>query len=212
MIFSLCAAASMNAGSPCRVALIVRNALIARVALIVRVALIALTWMAAGVASAQTIYKWVDDSGVIHYTESPPGREGGRDSQVRRLSPTDQELARAAQERRKAIWDAEERETQRLQEIDALKEGSLAPVPGETAAAIDIQREVLRAVIPLEWKADPDCFRHQVSDTKRIEAVAGSAATVERWTLDRCGELVNYRVTLTALADGKVQLHVMRDR
>lgn len=177
-----------------------------------RHAAIALALLAPCAALAAAIYKWVDANGEVHYTESPPSQAVKKDSQIRRLSPTDQELARAKQERAKALREAEDREAQRAAEEAALKDGTLAPVPGETGASIDDQREVLRALVPLDWKLNPDCFRHQVTDTKRTEPGAASTATVERWTLDRCGARIDYQVTITPQPDGRMRFSIMAEK
>ncbi|OGA02204.1 MAG: hypothetical protein A3H35_17350 [Betaproteobacteria bacterium RIFCSPLOWO2_02_FULL_62_17] len=177
-----------------------------------RHAAIALALLTSGAAMAGTIYKWVDESGDVHYSESPPSQTMKKDSQIRRLSPTDQELARAKQERLNAQREAKDREARRAAEEAALKDGTLAPVPGETGATIDIQREVLRALVPLDWKSNPECFRHQVIDTKRTEPGAASTATVERWTLDRCGARIAYQVTITPMSDGRISFSIREER
>jgi len=57
-------------------------------------------------AQAQTLYRWVDDRGEVHYGQVPPA--GAQAEQIRRASPPSD---RAAQERlERAMGDSQERQ------------------------------------------------------------------------------------------------------
>lgn len=172
----------------------------------------ALALLAAGTAAGDTIYKWVDEKGVVQYSETPPSRAAGKDVRVQRIFPTDQELAREKLDRDRALREDEVRKAQRESQQATLRDGTLAPVPGESDASLDEQRDVLRAMIPLDALVDADCSRHKVLDTKKLEARAAAKVTVERWTLDRCGKRVAYRVTFTAVTDERTRWTIAEDQ
>jgi len=74
--------------------------------------------------------------------------------------------------------------------------GGCSHVPGETLTSGFLQREVKARVLSLAAGAKRECTRYTVTDTEVLELHADGKVSAERWTVDRCGERVHYRVNL----------------
>ncbi|TAK79841.1 MAG: DUF4124 domain-containing protein [Betaproteobacteria bacterium] len=163
-------------------------------------------FLLASTPSAGPIYKWVDEKGVTHYSEKPPP---GIKTPLRQiesptpriepeaapLGPSLQEQEQQFQERQRArqsAVDEEYRERQRAQ--DSKNFLSTVPVPGQTIAEPGLQQRVLVALLMMEGAADRLCVEHRVVDTNTIEATRATGKATERWTVNRCGQPVHYRV------------------
>jgi hypothetical protein len=72
-------------------------------------------------------------------------------------------------------------------------------------AAESPRQDVTQMVLMMDGPRDKNCAERKVVKTEVVEA------RVERWTLDRCGKLVNYRVRYSTNSKGgtdfDVQLH-----
>jgi hypothetical protein len=155
---------------------------------------------------AGSIYKWVDENGVTHYSETPPPdiRTPRRqiEPQTPRVepgtapsAPSLQEQEQRFQERQRARQTAAEdeyRERQRAQ--DSSNFLGTVPVPGQTIAEPGLQQRVLVGLLMMESAVDKLCVEHRVVDTITIEATRATGKATERWTVNRCGQLVHYRV------------------
>lgn len=155
---------------------------------------------------AATVYRWVDEKGVTHYSDAPPA--GRHSSELALPSPppraaadTDwrsiDEAFRERHEARMKQRDEEIRNRRLEAELDAIKAGKRTPVPGETFAEPDFQKRVLWALVSADQAAAPGCTDHSIVDTESVGRDVDKQELYERWVLDRCGERVQYRVTFT---------------
>ena len=74
--------------------------------------------------------------------------------------------------------------------------GGCGHVPGETLTSGSLQREVKARLLSLAAKGKPECTRYSVTDTEVLELHGDGKVSAERWTVDRCGERIHYRVNL----------------
>jgi hypothetical protein len=79
-----------------------------------------------------------------------------------------------------------------------------------SATAIDAaespRQDVTQMVIIMDGPRDKNCAERKVVKTEVIEA------RVERWTLDRCGKLVNYRVRYSTNSKGGTDFDVQLEK
>jgi len=80
--------------------------------------------------------------------------------------------------------------------LTALAVAACAHVPGETLTTGGLQREVKVCVLSLADAAKPECKRNSIVNTEVLELYPGGNVSVERWSVDRCGERAEYRVHL----------------
>jgi hypothetical protein len=80
--------------------------------------------------------------------------------------------------------------------------GGCSHVPGETLTSGSLQREVKARVLSLAASAKRDCARYTVTDTEVLELHADGKVSAERWSVDRCGERLHYRVNLPPTRGG----------
>jgi hypothetical protein len=57
-------------------------------------------------------------------------------------------------------------------------------------------------LVTVHGLAPPPCTEHRVLNTELLELNRETRAVVERWTVDRCGRTVRYRVTFTPAPQG----------
>lgn len=86
--------------------------------------------------------------------------------------------------------------------------GCAITVPGKTGASPVLKADTVRALLMMDITYDRDCKERKVIDTEVVEIHADGRA-VERWTLDRCGKGVPYRVTYTPSPGGGTFYKVM---
>jgi hypothetical protein len=79
-------------------------------------------------------------------------------------------------------------------------------VPGDTAESPQLRQDVTSMVIIMDGPRDKNCAERKVVKTEVIEA------RVERWTLDRCGKLVNYRVRVSTNSKGGTDFDVQLEK
>ena len=72
-------------------------------------------------------------------------------------------------------------------------------LPGNTKADQVLQRDAARFVMLLESAEESRCIRHKIVNTEVVEHPnnPGKDPWIERWTVDRCGSLVYYKVKFT---------------
>jgi len=77
-------------------------------------------------------------------------------------------------------------------------------LPGSSLANAVLQRDVAQQIAMLEMIFGEGCKKSKIIDTEVIEppATLNVDPWVERWTVDRCGTRVHYRVELTPSKGG----------
>lgn len=86
-------------------------------------------------------------------------------------------------------------------------------IPGNTRASPAVQRDVLQMILVLDGASGVNCDRHTVVKTEVVKtATADDYTAIERWTIDRCGTTVPYRVTFRPGPDGKTDFSVHLER
>ncbi len=74
------------------------------------------------------------------------------------------------------------------------------------AAESKLRVDVTAMVLIMDGPRDKNCAERKVVKTEVIEA------RVERWTLDRCGKLVNYRVRFSTNSKGGTDFDVQLEK
>ena len=69
-------------------------------------------------------------------------------------------------------------------------------VPGETLTSGGLQRDIKTRVLTLAASTSPQCKRQTIVGTEVLELHPDGKVSAERWTVDQCGQRVNYRVSL----------------
>jgi hypothetical protein len=69
-------------------------------------------------------------------------------------------------------------------------------------AAESPRQDVTEMVLMMDGPRDKNCAERKVVKTEVVEA------RIERWTLDRCGKLVNYRVRFSTNSKGGTDFDV----
>ena len=69
-------------------------------------------------------------------------------------------------------------------------------VPGESVAPGSVQRDVRGRVLSQAAQARPACKAARVVDTQVLELHGDGKVALERWTVDSCGERIDYRVAI----------------
>jgi hypothetical protein len=91
--------------------------------------------------------------------------------------------------------------------------GGCASVPGGTGASPTLQRDTLQMILLLDSAADKNCHQRRIANTEIIKMpTAENKTVVERWTLDRCGKPIPYRVTFTPSPRGGTDFGVQQER
>jgi hypothetical protein len=68
-------------------------------------------------------------------------------------------------------------------------------MPGETLAPAAVRRDVSAKLVARASQAKPDCKRVRVSNTEVLEVHPDGKAAAERWSVERCDDLVHFVVT-----------------
>ena len=93
----------------------------------------------------------------------------------------------------------------------AIRRGERTPVGGESVATPPLQQDVMTTIVMLDSAKAPDCANHKILDTELIERSRRPRQYVERWTVDRCGQAVRYRVTFTPNPRGGTDFSVQAE-
>ncbi|HEX9443991.1 MAG TPA: hypothetical protein VGA73_07715 [Candidatus Binatia bacterium] len=89
--------------------------------------------------------------------------------------------------------------------------GALAPLlvaaVGHAGEPPKPRDDVAQMIIMMDGLRDRNCAERKVDKTELLETAPDKRPAVERWTIDRCGKPVNYRVKYSkGGADFDVQL------
>lgn len=192
---------------------------------IVKILLIVVATMGA------TIYKWIDERGVTQYSDTPVKNSKSQRIEIEPEQPsaasgqgapaaTDswQEKADAfrqrhqvRQQRLETDVKAQQARQRREAEQAAIERGEHTPVAGKTFATPPLQKDVVSILFMHDSTEDSDCARRRILGAELIERSRRPIQYVERWTLDRCGQPIHYRVTLTPSPQGGTDIQVHRD-
>jgi hypothetical protein len=74
--------------------------------------------------------------------------------------------------------------------------GALCTVTN-AAESPPLRDDVTQMVMIMDGPRDPRCTERKIVKTEIVEARPDKTPAVERWTLDRCGKAVRYRVRYT---------------
>jgi len=154
-------------------------------------------------ALAATVYQWVDENGVIQYSDVLPPGKAARSLEVTPPSPApppaadwgkvEEEFAQRQRERNRQL-DKELHGRALDAELEAIARGKGTPVPGETQALRGLQARALLALIMTDQALDPACTDHKVVDTQVLDRNVDTLTVRERWAVNRCGTTVAYVV------------------
>jgi len=167
-------------------------------------------------ASAGTLYKWVDQSGVYHFTDTPPPPGAARRIEtlatpepaqpVPKGGTTDwkrlDDEFRLRHQAREKDEDSRRFALRQQEELAELQKS--APFPGETIASVPLQRDVIAMLLVIDGVADRRCFKHQVVNTERVSERTEQRKWVEQWTLLRCGKRVRFRIEFSPAPTGGI--------
>lgn len=83
-------------------------------------------------------------------------------------------------------------------------------LPGQSGANYILQRDASQFVMLLESAADNTCKHSKIVNTEIIDYPKnpGKDPWTERWTVDRCGNLVYYKVVFTPSPEGGTKFSV----
>jgi len=83
-------------------------------------------------------------------------------------------------------------------------------LPGQSGASYLLQRDASQFVMLLESSADNTCKQSKIVNTEIIDYPKnpGKDPWTERWTVDRCGSLVYYKVKFTPSSGGGTDFSV----
>jgi hypothetical protein len=86
-------------------------------------------------------------------------------------------------------------------------------VPGSTVASPLLQRDTLRIILVMDGAEDQTCAKRTVVNTESVrKPTRPEDSGEERWTVDRCGRTVPYRVTFTPSARGGTDIGVKPEK
>jgi hypothetical protein len=83
---------------------------------------------------------------------------------------------------------------------------ALLAATGNAAESPQMREDITQMVLIMDGPRDKNCAERKVVKTDVIEA------RVERWTLDRCGKLVNYRVRFSTNSKGGTDFDVQFEK
>jgi len=69
-----------------------------------------------------------------------------------------------------------------------------ASVPGETLASHGERRDASARVLALAAQGHPKCKKTRIVDTQVEDVYSDGRVSEERWTVDRCGDRLDFRV------------------
>jgi hypothetical protein len=81
-----------------------------------------------------------------------------------------------------------------------------APVATSTSSVL--QRDVTNTVMMADMAIFPECKQRKVLNMEIVEVSSDGKSGVERWTIERCGMLVAYRITLSPSLRGGTDFSV----
>jgi len=84
----------------------------------------------------------------------------------------------------------------------------LTAITGNAAESQQFRQDATPMVMMMDGPRDKNCTQRKIVKTEIVE----SSPAVERWTLDRCGKLVNYRVRFLPNSKGGTDLDVQLEK
>lgn len=87
-----------------------------------------------------------------------------------------------------------------------------ATTTGETAASPILKRDTTQMVILVDSITDQECSSRKIVNTEIIQMYSSGKSGIERWTVDRCGKLINYRITFTPSPRGGTDFTVKLEK
>lgn len=96
--------------------------------------------------------------------------------------------------------------------ISTLVGCAIAKLPGTSGANYILQRDASQFVMILEAAGDNTCKQSKIVNTEITEQPnnPGKDPWTEKWTVDRCGKLVYYRIKFTPSPKGGTDFTVGR--
>lgn len=113
---------------------------------------------------------------------------------------------------KESIADLENKILADINEAVHFTEGGASVPSGTTGVSASLQRDAAQTVMLMDMLADQECSSRKVVNTEIIEIGPGGKSGVERWTVNRCGKLVNYRVTFTPSPRGGTDFAVKPEK
>jgi hypothetical protein len=85
-------------------------------------------------------------------------------------------------------------------------------LPSTAAKTPAIKQTITNKIMDLDRQADTQCQQRKVVKTEILRFYVVTGRSSERWTVNRCGTLVNYLVTLAPGYHGSTDIFVQRDK
>jgi hypothetical protein len=92
--------------------------------------------------------------------------------------------------------------------LAALLSTGIFALSSSAAEPPQLRQDVAQMVLIMDGPRDRTCAQRKIVKTEVVE----STPAVERWTLDRCGKRVNYRVRYTPNSKGGTDLDVQLEK
>ena len=149
-----------------------------------RAVAIALAAFAAASVSAQSMYKWVDEKGVTHYSESPPPEDAKTKTKATKIEPkVIPPSSPSAYKDNEEKWKGQEREFKKRQIERGQAEKSDARNKAERAQACNEARErqtTLTSSMRI-FRDNPDGTRTYMSDEARAANLARAREQIKEY-------------------------------
>ncbi|MCH8348102.1 MAG: hypothetical protein IH901_06385 [Proteobacteria bacterium] len=86
---------------------------------------------------------------------------------------------------------------------------AMKKLPGQSGADKKLQRAAFETVMIIDYSKDTTCEQRKIVNTEIIDYPKnpGKDPWTERWTVDRCGKLVFYKVEFTPSPGGGTDIH-----
>jgi len=81
-----------------------------------------------------------------------------------------------------------------------------------SAADSQLRHDVTQMVMIMDGPRDKGCAERKIVKTEVVQSRPDGTPTVERWTLDRCGKMINYRVRFTQNSKGGTDFDVQLEK
>ena len=94
----------------------------------------------------------------------------------------------------------------------SLTSGCVSLVFNTAAKTPAIKQTITNKIMDLDRTADTQCRQRKIVQSKILRFYALTGISSERWTLDRCGQRINYLVTLKPDYYGSTAVVVQPER
>lgn len=159
-------------------------------------------WLSCAPPVNAEVYRWLDDEGHVHFGDCPPAAREASPVEIA-PGPTPEQVEEAKARTRQL--------QERLRELELEMSSLRIPdrAPGSTGACLTLQRVIMRLLWLVDLARDRTCSSRQILDTAVVEVTAGAEPKViERWTINRCGERVDYLVEFTTSPQGRTSFTI----